>query len=185
MPLSVGSNPSLRTMALSKEDQELIFETEEKLLRNVDRKNWPEGPWDKEPDHLEWTTQVGLPAVLQRNSLGSLCGYVGVPPSHPAYQTGYDDVTGYDDMGVSVHGGLTYSEPEAPYSHQTGFWWFGFDAGHHGDISPSMLGLLGSSSQDGSYRDVSYIKRECEDLARQLYLWDLQKLGETPDSSGG
>lgn len=38
--------------------------------------------WDQEPDRKHWVQQ-GLDCLIVRNLMGALCGYVGVPPSHP------------------------------------------------------------------------------------------------------
>ena len=49
-----------------------------------------------------------FPYRIFLTSLGSLNGYLGVPPSHPWYGQHYDDVRVGDEW-VTVHGGLTYS----------------------------------------------------------------------------
>jgi len=67
------------------------------------------GEWDDEP-HEESFVHAELPCMIRRNSaIGHLCGYVGVPPSHPFYRKGYDEL--YNQMGVDidVHGGLTFA----------------------------------------------------------------------------
>jgi hypothetical protein len=74
---------------------EVIAETK------IDRTNWPPGPWDNEPDRIEFE-HAGFPCLITRQALGHLCGYVAVPPGHKAH--GRD----YDALDVSVHGGLTY-----------------------------------------------------------------------------
>lgn len=46
-------------------------------------------------------------AIVKHESLGTLCGYIGVPPCHPWY--GQD----HDGIGrLHVHGGLTYHSHE-------------------------------------------------------------------------
>jgi len=42
-------------------------------------------------------------AITKHDSLGTLCGYLGVPPSHPWYGKSYDN------FEADVHGGLTFS----------------------------------------------------------------------------
>src|SRR6266496_32796 len=70
----------------------------------IDRTGWPAGPWDNEPDRLEWRDKAtGFPCLIVRNRMGGLCGYVGVPTKHPFHGKNYDSVN------ISVHGGLTYS----------------------------------------------------------------------------
>ena len=41
-------------------------------------------------------------SIYKHDSLGHLCGYIGVPTSHPWYGKDYDEVE------ADVHGGLTY-----------------------------------------------------------------------------
>lgn len=96
---------------------------ETKEYRTFDKSAWPRGPWDDEPDKKQWQDGVtGLPCLIVRNRVGALCGYVGVPKSHPAHGMDYG-VSMYDSEGneramspaeqalydVQVHGGLTFS----------------------------------------------------------------------------
>jgi hypothetical protein len=130
----------------------------ERVYATVDKSEWGDGPWQNEPDKIQWRDEAtGLPCLVNRGPSGAWCGYVGVPPSHPAYEVDYDDVyelaggypDGYDR--ISVHGGLTYSrhcahgpeessichvpEPGEPDN----VWWLGFDCAHSGDLAPRMV----------------------------------------------
>jgi hypothetical protein len=52
----------------------------------------PEGIWQEEPDYQHWIDEeTGLDCLIVRNSGGALCGYVGIPQSHPFYSFGYSD----------------------------------------------------------------------------------------------
>lgn len=154
----------------------------------VPREAWGPGPWDDEPDRVEWKTAAGLPALVMRSPLsGSFCGYVAVPPGHPSH--GKD----YDDVDVSVHGGLTYAagcsadichEPEP--GEPDNVWWLGFDTGHAFDYMPAMEArvrktmppdlhspgpFVGSEEEEewrSVYRDLGYVRTNCEALAMQL-----------------
>lgn len=129
---------------------------------------WGEGPWDHEPDGGLWT-YLGYPCAIKRNpTLGHLCGYVGVPESHPWY--GKD----YGDLEVSIHGGLTYGRGCDEYlPTPNGFdgptWWFGFDCGHYTDVTPSQMvrRALGSVTYGQIYRDFEYVKAQVNALADQ------------------
>ena len=69
-----------------------------------DRSGWPSGEWDKEPDRATWVHEAtGARCTMLRGALGNWCGYVGINGNHPC--AGKD----YDDLDVSVHGGLTYA----------------------------------------------------------------------------
>lgn len=51
---------------------------------------WGPGPWANEPDKLNWIDpETGLDCMIVRNRAGNLCGYVGVPESHPWFGVGY------------------------------------------------------------------------------------------------
>jgi hypothetical protein len=140
------------------------------------RENWPKGPWDNEPDKMQWVDEAtGRPCLVVRNPLGALCGYVGVPPSHPLHGKHYHEV----DLKEGVHGGLTFSDRCNPGEREdTGIchlpepgepddvWWFGFDCSHGWDITPGMQMTM--SFPDVVYRTFEYVRRECAALAAQL-----------------
>jgi hypothetical protein len=139
------------------------------------KSEWGPGPWQDEPDRLEWRHASGLPCLIVRNHMGSLCGYVGVPPAHPLY------MRHYDRCDVEVHGGLTHSDhchggichkPEP--GEETDIWWLGFDCAHWGDLMPSWRRLEGAYArigwplETGEYRSIAYVQAEVERLAEQV-----------------
>lgn len=155
----------------------------------VDRTGWSSGPWDGEPDRLSWKTEAGLPALIVRNSSGALCGYVGLPAGtavRDALDSGVFDyhLERYDDIpGVeSPHGGITYGSRcrghicHVPEPGETDdVYWLGFDCGHAGDLVPGLLchltalGLpLDHHHALDVYRDVAYVRAECERFAAEL-----------------
>ena len=153
----------------------------------VDRSGWEPGPWDGEPDKVNWTTEAGLPGMIVRNGAGALCGYVAVTKGHPWFGVKYGYQDGCPDSMVQVHGGLTYSEKCAGAichvpkdGEEDDVWWFGFDCNHSGDLAPGrgvnpmrmLYGLFGSddfsSRYDGEYRTVDYVRGEVESLAKQI-----------------
>jgi hypothetical protein len=162
----------------------------EGTANKVDRTGWPKGPWDDEPDRVDWKTRGCFPAIALRHFRGHWCGYVGVPAGHPAYGRGYDDE-------IEVHGGVTYAAkcagrichvPEPGESDDV--WWLGFDFDHSEDAAPwsyidrvrpwvwrdgqyvQLFGryAINMSSEDisGVYRDLVYVRSECERAAKQL-----------------
>lgn len=123
----------------------------------MDRTGWGDGPWMKEPDKIQWQDlATGLPCLIHRNPMGSLCGYVGVSAGHPWFGVQYgglweDDYDSTPEGIIEVHGGLTFSDFCQPYDderegicHTPGpgepahVWWFGFDCGHAFDLSPGL-----------------------------------------------
>ena len=53
--------------------------------RTMDKSTWGAGPWQDEPDKLQWPDPAtGAPCMMIRGqATGAWCGYVGVFPSHP------------------------------------------------------------------------------------------------------
>jgi len=143
--------------------------------RHVDRSGFPPGPWDDEPDKIQWTTKAGLPGLIVRNSIGSLCGYAAVNPGHPLHGTDYDKAQATYE--ITAHGGLTYSntcQADGPICHTPepgqpdDVWWFGFDCAHGNDASPGLEYVMGYFSFTRTYRDIHYVTEEVENLAQQL-----------------
>lgn len=62
-------------------------------MSDLPKSEWGEGPWQHEPDKMEWRDkETGLPCLIVRGPVGALCGYVGVPQTHPAYGLSYDGI---------------------------------------------------------------------------------------------
>ena len=53
----------------------------------IDKSKWHGGEWDNEPDKAQFADEpTGLPCLIRRNDrIGSLCGYVAIPPKHPYF----------------------------------------------------------------------------------------------------
>lgn len=149
-----------------------VMTKEEIAAYSVDRSGWSEGPWDSEPDRVDFE-HAGLHCMVIRNDMGALCGYVGVPRGHALYMERCDDVS------LDVHGGVTYAEKCAGHiCHAPGpgqpddVWWLGFDCTHAGDTIPGLVGLRGERwwamfLPDEAYRDMAYVSEQCRSLADQ------------------
>jgi hypothetical protein len=138
----------------------------------VDRTGWASGPWDAEPDRVDFR-HAKLPCLLLRNNRGgNWCGYVGVPATHPDYGRHYNDVD------VECHGGLTYADAcdgsRICHVPQPGepddAWWFGFDCHHAFDVAPGFDARYDYHIPGQEYRTEAYARRETERLAEQLAL---------------
>ncbi len=136
----------------------------------VDRGGWGQGPWDSEPDKIQYIDEeTGLPCIIRRNDMGALCGYVGVSKGHPYYGKHWDEVN------PKVHGGITFTnkcqEDEHGICHKVesgeddDVWWLGFDCAHAGDFVPRHSRLMNEFEK---YRDVNYVKDQISFLAKQL-----------------
>jgi hypothetical protein len=144
----------------------------------LDKSGWGEGPWQNEPDRVDFV-HAGFACLALRGAChGAWCAYVGVPSDHPAYGKNYDDVD------VGVHGGLTYAgKCREPICHvpEPGMpddvWWFGFDCAHAWDLAPGHEALarpfrIAHPPPDGMpedvYRDLPFVRQQIESLAEQL-----------------
>lgn len=114
---------------------------------------------DKEGDFDEWKDVYSgyLCRIRRVKPYSCWCGYVRVPEAHNCSGKSYDDID------VEVHGGLTFSSKNFPTDDKIikGYYWFGFDCGHAGDIIPYLW-------KDGTYRTKEYVKNEVTELAKQL-----------------
>lgn len=153
----------------------------EEERREIHRLTTP-GPWDDEPDKVQWIDpDSDLDCLALRNRLGVWCGYVGLPPGHPLHGQAVDE----DDF--DVHGGVTFRgslcDEEAPEGHgichvplpgrPADVWWVGFDCGHAFDVMPAFMEYEKGTGHEplwprSVYRDLGYVKGETARLARQL-----------------
>ena len=160
---------------------------ETKTYTTIDRValGWPAGPWDGEPDKVQWPdAATGLPCLAVRNPrFGNWCGYVGLPPGHQMHGKGCSD----DGLDFDVHGGLTFAAPCSPGDDETQgichipapgepdhVWWFGFDCAHAWDFSPQDVkyeaerGYPFTIMADQQYRTLAYVRQQCVALAAQV-----------------
>lgn len=141
--------------------------------RTIDKTKWPRGPWDDEPDKVQWKDKAtGLPCIaLRQDRLGHWCGYVGVAPGHCYY--GKD----HNEVNFEAHGGVNFSascepdaDPERDVCYVPGFgesdhvWWFGFDCCHSWDRWPKDQEPMPRAV----YRTLDYVKEQCASLAQQI-----------------
>lgn len=150
----------------------------ERTYHTQDKSTWGPGPWQNEPDKVQFRDEAtGLDCLIVRNHSGALCGYVGVPESHPLFGKHYNDL----DADFDVHGGLTFSDACHEGSEETTIchipdpgqpdhvWWFGFDCCHYLDMGPALEARLKTSGYVGLiYRDIPYVKQQIASLASQL-----------------
>lgn len=150
----------------------------------LDKTTWAPGPWHDEPDKIQWVDETtGLDCLIVRNHHGALCGYVGVPPGHPAHGRLFDDIDGT----LEVHRGLSYSDrcqEDAQESRgichvpapgrPADVWWLGFDCQHAWDLAPGFaarereLGLPAHPPFGETYKTIAYVREEVARLAAQL-----------------
>lgn len=121
------------------------------------------GPWQQEPDFLEWRDPAtDLKCRIRRNGVGSLCGYVCIG----------EDWKG-NVNSLDVHGGITFDGHMGGMGadeHLQNEVWVGFDCSHYGDLSPTTTKFSPSRDHE-TYRNMDYVYRECCSLAWQVNQW--------------
>ena len=138
------------------------------------------GPWIEELDYLSWGLINGYVCTIKRSTATfCYCGYVSIPPDHPMHGVGYDGAIYGIKVhgGIRVHGGITF----AGLSIDSGYWTFGFDCSHLGDVAPAMISYQSNPykhavSFEEKYRDLAYVIKEVDSLAQQLSLESLKCL---------
>lgn len=153
-----------------------------KLECEAIRSQLPEGPWMAEPDRQEFKAYGFNCLVARAYGTFALCGYVGIPKSHPLYGATFNELDEID-----VHGGLTHSEKCVEHichlsENEEDLWWLGFDCAHTFDLCPGVMAFLKDSQSipedlrkeqmefntQKHYWTFFEVKKETERLARQL-----------------
>lgn len=136
----------------------------------VDKRAWEDGPWKDEPDKKQFH-YMGLPCLIVRTEeIGTLCGYVGVDPSHPWYGKNTNQIASQAEaMSLTVHGGINYAKettdlvgPVLEENDPSDWWWIGFHCANADDYWP---GVAKERKTPASwYRDIDYVKTNVESL---------------------
>lgn len=133
------------------------------------KQSWGPGPWQDEPDELAWS-YGDVACQIVREPAGTLNGYIGLPATHPWYGKADDAIT------ARAHGGINFAGQfgNTTFASKTDsqLWWIGFDTMHGGDLVPAIQVLLrdsngGEYASCGTYKNIAYVRREVENLARQ------------------
>lgn len=131
-----------------------------------------EAPWKDEADR-ELFESYGFPCLVQRNMLGSLCGYVGVRKNHRFF------AAEIEDLPLQCLKPITYSRKNALPVGAEGMddvWWIGFHTTYWNDVIPRMhdpfiFDVYHKASVEITYRDFAFVRKECEALAAQCFLF--------------
>ena len=113
---------------------------------------------------LNRDAQMGIESVRPHKWFGYANGYVAIPPGHPL------NGKGYDDIDISVHGGLTYAETieETVANNWSSIECIGFDSI---DEIPSGYFVFGFDTMhfgDDDTLDREWCIQETKDLMKQL-----------------
>ena len=112
-----------------------------------------EEEWPPESYLVKRWTAFGFDCAVTRGEV-SLCGYARVPEGHPYCGKHYDDID------VSVHGGITFCQRA-----KGGGMWFGFDTAHYDDWwGDARIGY----EHTGRVWTVQDVVKETERMAEQF-----------------
>lgn len=116
--------------------------------------------WENEPDELDWVDkETNFHCFMRRDSQGYWCGYVGILSTSPLYEE--------ENIKADVHGGITWTGYFDDWITKD-LWLIGFDCAHAGDYVPYSFNNHPYKGGPISYRNVEYVKKEVESLAKQL-----------------
>lgn len=111
--------------------------------------------WEGEDNYYLYSEDGFTCEIKRQGELGHLCGYVTLPKGHKFNGLHYDEIP------VSVHGGLTYAN-----NLENGEWVIGFDCAHSGDLIPSFFNE--KIQWKGTYKNIDFVKKEISKLIKQI-----------------
>ena len=113
---------------MSEEYQEKhLYTTQEKL------EELGYGEWVEEADEVDFKYRDYHCKIGRSGLSGALCGYIQIPNGHPWYEKHYDNID------ITVHGGLTFGGFSALIQGNKIGYLIGFDCAHSGDIAPGWV----------------------------------------------
>jgi hypothetical protein len=71
----------------------------------IDKSTWGAGPWQDEPDRVDFIAHGFACLALRHPDHGHYCGYAGVPREHPFYGRPHGEISG----GSSIRKTLAFS----------------------------------------------------------------------------
>lgn len=139
---------------------------------------FPPGKWLNEPDLCFWY-YMDLPCLAVRDmSMGIWKGFVGLEEKHSLYDKTMEYIVALPqalDLFRSVYGGLSGAGKLSPkyQSYAKSCWWIGIETSQGGDLMPLLKldqsdPVLAKLVSNQSYKDLHFIRRETNKLAKQL-----------------
>jgi hypothetical protein len=132
----------------------------------IDKSTWGPGPWQSEPDRVDFVHAGFACFVRRREDHGNFCGYVGVPHEHPLYGKPYDDA----EVAPLERRRLNQRIPRVR-PRRAAFESFRFRLAHsrnHARRQIERVRAVETQPPHVVYRDLPYVRAECERLAEQL-----------------
>ena len=125
----------------------------------------------REPDLCWWDDP--LPCLAARDMfLGCWRGFVGLGNDHSYHGRELPEllrIEGGLDVLTSAYGGVCWAGflPEKCNEHSDRLWWLGIETNHGEDVMP-LLKLDAAISGGRTYKDLHFVRREVNGLARKL-----------------
>lgn len=153
-----------------KEDSNVVY------IEFLSKKNFPPGDWMKEPDYVQWEQKGLLCLALRDMKLGMWRGFVALPNTHKYHGKTLENILEEELFEhLDVHGGISVAgKLPAKYKElNRGNWWMGFECALGGDLLPLAKldpndPLQASVMEQQIYKDIHFVRREVNHLARQL-----------------
>ena len=154
--------------------------------RFLDKSEWGDGPWQSEPDKIQWPDErTGLPCLILRHPKhGGLCGYVGVAEGHPYFGMDAETINSRV-MSAQV---IDYADLCSDDGDQHGIchvvedgendrvWWMGFSCAFSwGSLLPlyTAPALINAGApappKSYHYRSVPYVRQQVTLLAAEVH----------------
>lgn len=135
--------------------------------------------WEEMLDMKSGTTlrdwfEEDIRCIIKRSN-ASICAYIGVKSGHPLANHNYDDIP------LSVHGGLTYAGEGDDAFFPNGYYWYGWDYAHLGDYVFYYDDIAGTISSHKD--DKKWLGKEVEQEV-QSAVYDFKKLMDIAEKTG-
>jgi hypothetical protein len=124
--------------------------------QKINRRGWPQGPWDNEPDFYEWTTTVGYLAYAARLDDGCWFGVVEAPyPTDSVMLMAFSHTIRDKSFG-RLSSGLVAK------SNQKGIGEFCYSMERYQSPIPREISW-------GEYKTLEDVKKHCEEAAQLIF----------------
>lgn len=159
-----------------------IQQAQQLMVNNVvyieflNKKNFPPGHWMAEPDLCQWENYGLVCLTIRDMKLGMWRGFVALTQDHIGFGKPLEELI-LEPWGLNlqVHGGVSVSGklPSKYKDFNKDKWWIGFECGHGEDLLPlvkldSNDPIDASIMDNQSYKDIHFVRRETNRLAKQL-----------------
>jgi hypothetical protein len=124
--------------------------------KQINRRGWPHGPWDNEPDFYEWTTAVGYSAYAARLDDGCWFGVIVAPfPTEGTMLLAFCHTIRDKSRGHFSSGMIAKSDQEG-----IGEWHYSME--HYQSPIPR-------DQSRGPYKTLEDVKQHCESAAQLIF----------------